>query len=86
MKTYIVKLKGTKKTNTQDIQVKMNCDSKGQAINLAYNFFQKGEINTVYGSIETGLSTIHRWMPEAEKMKKYAGKYIVYRTSVSLLK
>lgn len=82
MKNYLVKLKGTKKNNTQDIEVKMNCDNKGQCFNLAYAFFEKGETNTVYGTKERGLSTIHRWMPNAEEMKKFAGKYKVNSTSV----
>lgn len=82
MKTYIVKLKGTKKNNTKDIEVIMNCDNKGQAFNLAYGFFEKGETNTVFGTKERGLSTIHRWMPNAEDMKKFAGKYKVFTTSI----
>lgn len=82
MKTYIVKLKGTKKNNTKDLEVVMNCDSKSQALSLSYCFFEKGETNTVYGTKEKGLSTIHRWMPNAEDMKKFAGKYKVYNTSV----
>lgn len=82
MKTYTVKLKGTKKNNTQDVQVTMICDTKSQCFNFAYSFFQKGETNIVYGTEIRGLSTIHRWMPDTENLKKYAGKYNVYRTSI----
>ena len=83
MKTYTVNLKGTKKNNTKDISVKMICDSKMQAYNLAYMFFQKGEQNTVFGTEEKGLSTIHRWMPDAEKLRQFAGKYKVFTSSVT---
>lgn len=82
MKTYTIKLTGTKKNNTSDLTVTINADSKSQAFNFAYGFFEKGETNTVFGTLERGLSTIHRWMPDAENLKKYAGKYKVYRTSV----
>lgn len=84
MKTYLVKLKGVKKNNTQNIEVLMNCNNKSQCFNLAWTFFERGEANTVYGTKETGLSTIHRWMPNAEDMKKYAGKYKVYSTSIKV--
>ncbi len=82
MKSYIVKLKGTKKNNTQDIEVVMNCDNKGQCFSLAYGFFEKGETNTVFGTQERGLSTIHRWLPNAEELKQFAGKYKVFTTSI----
>lgn len=82
MKNYIVKLKGTKKHGTQDIDVRMTADNKTQAFGLAYRFFELGETNTVYGNEERGMSTIHRWMPDAEKLKQFAGKYKVHHTSV----
>lgn len=85
MKNYIVKLKGTKKNNTQDIVVKMQCSNKSQCFNLAYTFFEKGETNNVYGTLERGLSTIHRWMPNAEELKQFAGKYKVYSSSICCL-
>lgn len=86
MKTYIVELKGTKKNNTENISVVMNCDNKNQAFNLAYCFFKKGETNTVYGTLERGLCTIHRWIPNAEEMRKFAGKYEVRLSSVKISK
>lgn len=82
MKSYTVKLKGTKKNGTSDIEVSMNCSSKAQCFNLAYSFFEKGEINNIYGTPERGLSTIHQWMPDAEKLKVFAGKYKVHSTSI----
>lgn len=82
MKSYTVTLKGTQKNNTQDITFEMLCESKTQCFNLAYTFFEKGETNTIYGTKERGLSTIHRWLPNAEDMKRFAGKYKVYSTSI----
>ncbi|MFA5158628.1 MAG: hypothetical protein WC451_05600 [Patescibacteria group bacterium] len=82
IKTYTLKLKGTKGNNTPDITVILKCNNKSQAFNFAYDFFEKGETNIVYGTIKKGLSTIHRWMPDAENLKKYAGKYKVYKTSI----
>lgn len=84
MKTYTVNLKGSKKNNTQDIQVFINCDSKSQCFNFAYKFFENGDTNAIYGTKETGLATIHRWMPNAESFKQFAGKYKVYRTSIQI--
>lgn len=55
MNQYILNLKGTKKNNTEDIQVMMNCKNKYQAFCLAYDFFVKGEINKIYGTTITGL-------------------------------
>lgn len=82
MNTYTITLKGTKKNNTPDITTLMHCDNKAQAFNLAYTFFQKGDANVVYGTKATGLRTIHAFMPDAENLRKYAGKYKVYSTSV----
>lgn len=86
MKKYILTLKGTKKNKTQDIKVIMNCNNKAQAFNLAYSFFEKGETNTVYGTEKTGLYTIHKFVPNADDLRKFAGKYKVYRSSINLNK
>lgn len=80
MKRYEIALKGTKKHTTSDITVEMFCDSKIQAFCLAYQFFQKAETEVKYG--KDGSERIGKWMPDAENLKKYAGKYKVYRTSV----
>lgn len=82
MKAYTLKLKGTKKNNTNDINMIIFGVRKSQAFNMAYTFFQKGDANVVYGTKETGLSTIHQWIPEIEKYRHLAGKYNVYRTSI----
>ena len=49
---------------------------------MAYHFFEKGETNTVFGTIENGLSTIHQWIPKCEELKHLAGKYKVHSTSI----
>lgn len=82
MKTYELRLKGTKKNNTKDLSVIMHCENKGQAIALAFNFFEKGQTETVYGRESTGFNKISKWMPESENLKQYAGLYKVYTTSV----
>jgi hypothetical protein len=82
MKTYELRLKGTKKNNTKDLSVIMHCENKNQAYSLAFYFFEKGQTNTIYGREATGFTTIHKWMPDAENLKRYAGLYKVYNTSV----
>lgn len=84
MKNYSIKLKGTKKHSTQDIEVTMTCDSKSQCFNLAYQFFERAETNVIYGTKEKGLSTIHRWLHNAEDCKKYAGKYKVFMSQINI--
>jgi hypothetical protein len=86
MKNYTINLKGTKSKGTKDLKVNINCDNKSQAFYLAYSFFQKAETDIVYGKKETGLATIHKWLPNADDLKQYAGKYIVYKTSISINK
>lgn len=82
MKSYELKLKGTKKNGTADLTVVMNCENKSQAFNLAYDFFQKCRTDVVYGREAVGFNAISKWMPDAENLKKYAGKYKVYSTSI----
>ena len=84
MKQYILNLKGTKKNNTEDIQVIMNCNNKHQAFNLAYEFFEKGKTNTIYRTEKTGLCTIHKFIPNADELRKFAGKYKVYISSIKI--
>lgn len=86
MNTYKLNLKGTKKTNTQDINVLINANNKGQAFNLAYAFFQEGRTEQVYGNDVTGFKTIEYWMPSANDLKHLARKYKVYYTSVEVIK
>ena len=73
MTAYKISLKGTKKENTQDLTVIITCNSKNQSFNLAYAFFQQGRTNVIYGTERTGLSTIHRWLNNAENLREYAG-------------
>ena len=82
MRTYELKLKGTKKNGTTDLTVVMHCENKFQAFNLAYDFFQKGRTEVVYGREAVGFNTISKWMPDAENLKQYAKKYKVYSTSI----
>ena len=84
MKQYILNLKGAKKKNTEDIQVMMNCKNKYQAFNLAYVFFEKGETDRVYGTNDTGLFTIHKFIPNADELKKFAGKYKVFKSYIKV--
>ena len=84
MKTYTAHLKGTQKNSTYTIHVKINANNKGQAFNMAYHFFEKGETDTIFGTPATGLSTIGDWIPGAENMKHLAGKYKVHNTSISI--
>lgn len=72
MKTYTLKLKGTKKNNTSDLEVELKAENKAQAFNFAYMFFEKGE--TV---IKTDL-----FIPKAKKLKHLSGKYFVPRSAV----
>ena len=83
MSTYTITLKGTKKNNTSDIVVVMHADNKVQCFNLAYTFFEKGDTDVVYGRKATGLRTIHAFMPDADQLRKYAGKYKVTHTSIT---
>jgi hypothetical protein len=82
MKTYTLKLNGTKKNNTETITVEILANNKSQAFNMAYTFFQKGEINNIYGRKETGLSTIHQWIPKAAQLVHLAGKYTVQMSKI----
>ncbi len=82
MKTYNLTLNGTKKNNTQTITVEIFGVNKSQAFNMAYTFFEKGEINNIFGGKETGLSTIHQWIPQAANLISLAGKYKVQMTKL----
>lgn len=84
MKQYTLSLKGTAKNNTEDIKVTMFCNNKQQAFSLAYEFFQKGKTNTIYGTEKTGLCTIHKFIPNADELRNVAGKYKVYQSSIKV--
>lgn len=79
MKSYILKLKGTKKNNTSDLEVEVKGDNKGQAFNFAYGFFQSGEYNSSSANIDP-------WIPKAKKLSKLSGKYFVPRSAIQIKK
>ena len=84
MNQYILNLKGTKKNNTEDIQVMMNCRNKYQAFNLAYEFFQKGKTDTIYRTEKKGFCTINKFIPNADDLRQFVGKYKVYQSSIKV--
>jgi hypothetical protein len=83
MKTYTLKLKGTKKNNTPDLTVTIKGENKGQAFNWAYKFFECAEFVKPYYA--TGLKKMCEgtafFVPESENMMHLAGKYKVHRSS-----
>jgi len=79
MKTYILKLKGTKKNNTPDLEVEVIAENKGQAFNFAYGFFQSGDYNSSSANIDL-------WIPKAKKLSKLSGKYFVPRSAIHIKK
>jgi hypothetical protein len=83
MTTYTLKLKGTKKNNTDTISVTILANNKSQAFNMAYVFFQKGETNTIFGRKETGLTTFNDWIIGANDLVHLAGKYKVYMSQIT---
>lgn len=85
MKTYTVKLKGTKKNNTPDLEVKVIAETKSQAFNFAYGFFQTGEFDKNTNSIE-GNWVITDFIPSASHFNDFRGKYFVPRTAVNCVK
>lgn len=82
MKTYNVTLKGTKKNNTETITVKILAGNKPHAFNLAYGFFQKGEVNAVFGNAQLGFSTYSDYIFGANELSHLAGKYHVHMSQV----
>jgi hypothetical protein len=83
MKTYNLLLKGTKGNNTIDLNIVVKANNKLQAFFFAYQFFIKGEINVIYGTKKTGLASIHKYIPEAEELKKYVKKYKIYKSCIN---
>lgn len=81
MKTYTLTLKGTKKNNTKDLEVKINAENKSQAFNFAYLFFETAEYDKTTNSVK-GNWVITDFIPSASFFNDYRGKYKVYRTSV----
>lgn len=73
MKTYSLKLKGTKKNNTQDVTVKVLGNNKSQAFNFAYQYFEKGESHP----------NVADFIPSLAEFTDLKGKYFVPRTALS---
>jgi len=83
MKTYTLKLKGTKKNQTQDLTIEIYGVNKSHAFNWAWDFFEKGRFMEPY--FATGIKEItgtERFIPNASNMMDLAGKYNVPRTAV----
>lgn len=82
MKTYTLKLKGTKKHGTKDLTVTIIAKNKSQAFNFAYLFFEKGEYSsTTEWFSRFGLCRVIDFIPDAVNLDKYRGKYKVYHSS-----
>lgn len=84
MKTYTLKLKGTKKNKTSDLTVEILGDNKNQALAWAYYFFEKGEFTEPY--FASGANRMcggtADFIPGVEKLMDLKGKYFVPRTSI----
>jgi hypothetical protein len=83
MKTYKLILRGTKKNNTPDLEVELKGDSKSQAFNFAYAFFQTGEYNSSTAKYHWKLTD---FIPDAANLDQYVGKYFVPRSAVQVVK
>lgn len=88
MRTYLLKLKGTKKNNTQDISVHVYGDNKGQAFNYAYSFFEKGEFQEPYFAegINRQSGGTAEFIPKYRDFENVKGKYFVPKTALTLIK
>jgi len=88
MKTYQLRLKGTKKNNTNDLTIIIRGDNKAQAFTWAYWFFEKGEFTHPY--FASGINRMSggtlEFIPEADKMMHLAGKFFVPRTAIRVIK
>ncbi|MGG7036949.1 MAG: hypothetical protein ACI7YS_17405 [Flavobacterium sp.] len=83
MKKYTLKLKGTKKNQTEDLTIEIFGQNKSQAYSWAYSFFEKGEFTNPYYAKGTGQwSGTEKFIPNASQMMDLAGKYFVPRTAV----
>jgi len=86
MKTYTLKLKGTKKNNTSDLTIEIKGDNKGQAFSWAWKFFENGEFVAPY--FATGVNRMSggtaEYVPGSENMMSVAGKYKVHYSSISI--
>ena len=77
MRQYIVHMKGTKSRKTEDLAVRVLARSKTQAFGMAYNWFEEGRTDVVYGH-DNDKHTIERYIPNIQEYKDHAGKYKVH--------
>lgn len=82
MKTYTLKLKGSKKQNTQDLIIKVKANNKGHAFSLAYYFFQRGEYQTSYELYNGDTWRLEDHIEGLANLMHLKGKYKVYSTSI----
>ena len=87
MKSYKLKLKGTKKHGTEDLTMVIKGENKSQAFTWAYQFFQQGEFKEPYyaAGIKRMSGGTEEFIPGAKSMMRLAGKYKVPRTAVTLI-
>ena len=85
MKKYKFHLKGTKQKNTKDITGVVFAANKGQAFNMVYSMFEKGENpQKEIASYKGGTWKIADFIQNASSYKGLEGKYKVYSTSISV--
>lgn len=84
MKPYMLKLKGVKSRNTEDLEIKIYGDNMQHAFNWAWSFFQQGEFKEPYYASGVGEYTgTEKYIPNASELQHLKGKYKVYTTSIS---
>jgi hypothetical protein len=88
MKTYILKLKGTKKNKTQDLECHVYGNNKGHAFNWAYKFFEKGEFTEPYFAegLKRDCRGTAEFIPKYREFMELKGKYKVFHTSLTQIK
>ncbi len=87
MKSYKLKLKGTNKNNTKDLDVIILGNNKSQAFSWAYNFFQKGRFVEPYfaNGINEQCGGTLEFIPNANELKELKGKYFCPMSAIKLL-
>ncbi len=71
MKSYTAHLKGTKKEGTNDIKIAIKANNMGQAFNIIYQYFEKGQCELFFPDYFSPAKYIH-----------LKGRYFVPRTSI----
>lgn len=88
LKSYKLKLKGTKKHRTENLTLIIKGENKNQAFSWAYQFFQQGEFKEPYyaAGIKRMSGGTEEFIPGAKSMMHLAGKYNVPRTAITVNK